>query len=614
MLAGTMQDDLNFGRGKMSNDKRFQWLRGEGYEGSYNDMEMKYFLDQGFTGSVTDMRAQSLGGLITLPFEAYDVIGGVFSAATANLTDKTLVTLFTAFEEDTDVEGEILFGESDQIRITTLPITGEHWLHTEFETTSGSIRARLLSPTYKPNGTRSYGGNQIWKFPDTDSNVMVNFFTGSGALGKLKSIQLVDMEDILTQPWDIYIAAGQSNMAATTVATEIDPTLDYWSSSRLLQWVGSTDAVRGHVKDTINALTVPLQMAPATDEATDDGYTAGVSPAIAFAKEIEASTVAGRNVVVVGAAWSGTGLVGASAPWNSGGSDPYAYNNAVSRTLACLAAAPNGSVVKAVLWGQGESDVSNMASYPASFAAMRSDFEDAVNGGIQLPWIICNGLPDGVAGTQDIYIQTMKDMATGSGHANEQPKVYTVSRDTGYVTDGTHSDATGNRIVGRRAGEKAVEEGINSEPIYTAVVPSMTADTDQGFVVSSSSIQSGFDPYKSFDSLDNSTSSYWLSQTSSLPVTLEIQLDAVTPVFKYTIDHTTVAGRFPSAWTFEGSDNGTDWAVLDTRTGETGGSAHTEHEYYLPLPANYNYYRWNISANNGDTRVAVGTVQLYTLE
>ena len=459
MRVGMMQDDLSSGKAKMSNDNRHQYLLGEGYSGSYNDMEMKYFLAQGYTGSITDMRAQSLGGLVTLPFEAYDMIGGIFSASTADLTDKTPITLFTAFEEDGDVSGEIEFGSSDQVRITISPITGEHWLHTVYEASSGSMRARLLSPTYQPDGTRTYSGNQVWKFPATSGNTLVNFFSGGSSSGKLKEIQLIDMQSTINDPWDIYLAMGQSNMAATTVALDINPDLDYWSSKRTLQWCGSSSAGYGHVRDTLHALAVPIQSGPATDEATNNGFTAGVSPAIAFAKEVEASTAAGRTLVVVGASWSGTGLTAADAPWNSGGSNPFAYTNAVNRAMACLAAAPAGSVIKAVLWGQGESDVGNMSVYPASFASMRSDFEGAVNGGVQIPWIICNGLPDGSTPLQNDYLQKMRDMATGSGHADEQPQVYTVERDTGYVIDGTHSSAQGNRIVGRRAGHKLIEEG-----------------------------------------------------------------------------------------------------------------------------------------------------------
>lgn len=442
----------------MSNDKRVQWLNGEGYEGAYNDMEMRYLLDQGATGSLTDMRAQIGGSLSELPFTDYDMISGTFDATLADLTDKTGITLFTAFEEDTDTAGEILFGSSDQIRITVDPVVGEHWLHTVYERTAGTTRARLLSPTYQPDGTRSYGGNQVWKFPDALSNTLVNFFSGGSSSGTLKEIQLVPMATVLAQPWDIYVAAGQSNMAATTVATEIDEGLDYWSSPRLLQWCGSSSPANGHVKDEIQALAVPLQAGPATDEATDDGYTSGVSPAIAFAKAIEASTAAGRTIVVVGASWSGTALVGASAPWNSDGLDPYAYDNAVSRTNACLAAAPVGSVIKGVLWGQGESDISSIESYPASFIAMRSDFETDTSSG-EIPWIICAPLPDGVAGNQAALITMQENLDQDSGHADAQTKVHTVLRDSGYVTDGTHSNAQGNRIVGRRAGNKFVEEG-----------------------------------------------------------------------------------------------------------------------------------------------------------
>ena len=60
------------------------------------------------------------------------------------------------------------------------------------------------------------------------------------------------------------------------------------------------------------------------------------------------------------------------------------------------------------------------------------------------------------------------------------------------------------------------------------------------------------------------------------------------------------AGRDPKNWQFLGSNDGVNWTVLDTRTGETFDSRYKTKQYAIVNSTAYRYYRLNITANNGD--------------
>ena len=61
-----------------------------------------------------------------------------------------------------------------------------------------------------------------------------------------------------------------------------------------------------------------------------------------------------------------------------------------------------------------------------------------------------------------------------------------------------------------------------------------------------------------------------------------------------------VPGRDPRDWQFLGSNDGTNWTVLDTQTDETFVSRYLTKQYLIANSTPYRYYRLNITANNGD--------------
>src|SRR5882762_5199578 len=61
-----------------------------------------------------------------------------------------------------------------------------------------------------------------------------------------------------------------------------------------------------------------------------------------------------------------------------------------------------------------------------------------------------------------------------------------------------------------------------------------------------------------------------------------------------------VPGRDPRNWQFQGSQNGTTWTTLDSRTGETFASRFLTRQYSFSNTNPYAYYRLNVTSNNGD--------------
>jgi hypothetical protein len=61
-----------------------------------------------------------------------------------------------------------------------------------------------------------------------------------------------------------------------------------------------------------------------------------------------------------------------------------------------------------------------------------------------------------------------------------------------------------------------------------------------------------------------------------------------------------VPGRDPRNWQFQGSQNGTAWTTLDTRTTETFASRFLTKQYPITNTTAFAYYRLNITTNNGD--------------
>ena len=67
--------------------------------------------------------------------------------------------------------------------------------------------------------------------------------------------------------------------------------------------------------------------------------------------------------------------------------------------------------------------------------------------------------------------------------------------------------------------------------------------------------------------------------------------------------------RAPNTWTFEGSDDGVNWTVLDTHADETGWVANKVRSFTFANTTAYQYYKYNCTKSNGATYVAIFEVE-----
>lgn len=65
----------------------------------------------------------------------------------------------------------------------------------------------------------------------------------------------------------------------------------------------------------------------------------------------------------------------------------------------------------------------------------------------------------------------------------------------------------------------------------------------------------------------------------------------------------------PMDWTFEGSNDGTNWEILDTQTGVTDWVTNVEKQFNISAPQMFTYYRVNVLINNGGSYVTIGEVR-----
>ena len=101
---------------------------------------------------------------------------------------------------------------------------------------------------------------------------------------------------------------------------------------------------------------------------------------------------------------------------------------------------------------------------------------------------------------------------------------------------------------------------------------------------------------------DNDASTEWLCN-NALPSTLQYDFGDGNKkrISKYRLYYEHPSSSYdhsPDDWTFEASNDGSTWTILDTQTGQ-GWASNAWKEYTFSNITNYRYYRFNISDNKG---------------
>jgi F5/8 type C domain-containing protein len=143
-----------------------------------------------------------------------------------------------------------------------------------------------------------------------------------------------------------------------------------------------------------------------------------------------------------------------------------------------------------------------------------------------------------------------------------------------------------------------------------------SATSHSPFVVSSSSNYTTLENFHAFDGA-SSTGHYWLGTGGGVDW---LQLDCGSGIthllgsYALQMDYVPEAARAPKNWTMLGSNDGSTWNTLDTRTNEINWNTANEVRTYTcaTVTTAYRYFRLNVTANNGDaTYTQVAELFLY---
>lgn len=143
------------------------------------------------------------------------------------------------------------------------------------------------------------------------------------------------------------------------------------------------------------------------------------------------------------------------------------------------------------------------------------------------------------------------------------------------------------------------------------VIPTMTSNTTPSGECSGSTIRfSSTDFYKAFDD----SSSGWTAGNNFGYI--YYKFDTPKAIWKYTLSifnsgNTEETNGAPLNWVFEGSDDGINYTVLDKQTNRTLWNIYTHREFEINNQRKYQYYRLNVSANNGSQYLYIGEIQMY---
>jgi hypothetical protein len=160
-----------------------------------------------------------------------------------------------------------------------------------------------------------------------------------------------------------------------------------------------------------------------------------------------------------------------------------------------------------------------------------------------------------------------------------------------------------------------IDLGLGLAPFAPRNMSSNTAPSP--YVASASSVYDATNTaaWHAFDGITTGFGTYWLGTGAGVDW-LELDLGSGTTKILgvYDVQIMTLAfpGEAPKNWTMQGSNNGSTWTTVDTRTNETSWGPGEIRSYTAATQTTaYRYFRLNITANNGDPYTNVDELWLY---
>lgn len=145
---------------------------------------------------------------------------------------------------------------------------------------------------------------------------------------------------------------------------------------------------------------------------------------------------------------------------------------------------------------------------------------------------------------------------------------------------------------------------------YYDPIPAMTSNTAPSGVVNCTNGYGGSsDAYFIFDKNTANQKSF-----NGAVFTISYQFPDKKIIRRYSVTGASAGytDRSPKNWTFQGSNDGTNWTTLDTRTNQTGWAGKEVRTFDCSSTGSYLHYRWNVTANNGNGSYSeVGECYMY---
>jgi len=203
----------------------------------------------------------------------------------------------------------------------------------------------------------------------------------------------------------------------------------------------------------------------------------------------------------------------------------------------------------------------------------------------------------------------LRSTTSGSGYtaiASNLP-----AGNTSYVDTAVTAGTTYYYVV--RAKNSAGTSG-DSPPFSAALLsPSMVNIAFGG--TPSASVNSAPATEGSPSVFDGDLSSKWFNNNVAPTGWLQYDFGAgnAQQVKRYTVSSANdVPGRDPKNWNFQGSQDGTAWTTLDSQSNQAFANRWQQNSYDIGNGTAYRYYRFNITANNGETGVQLSELGLWS--
>lgn len=184
---------------------------------------------------------------------------------------------------------------------------------------------------------------------------------------------------------------------------------------------------------------------------------------------------------------------------------------------------------------------------------------------------------------------------------------YTVKRSTS--SSGSYSTIASG-ITGSSYTDKTVTNGTTYHYVVTATNAAGTSSHSPedsatparplvNVATGGTANDSANNPSNARSAFDQNSGSQWFY--SGVTGWLQYDLGHTEIVRRYTvISSGDLVPRDPKDWLFQGSNDGTNWTMLDTQSNQAFAERNELKTYAVASPAAYRYYRLNITANNGD--------------